>query len=40
VQIGDGAVVAPGVRLRDAIVWDGVEVTRDVECAVVSEGTG
>ena len=35
VQIGDRAVVAPGVRLRDAIVWDGVHVRGDAERAVL-----
>lgn len=35
-QIGDGAVIAPGVRLRDTIVWDGVRVTADAEHAVLS----
>lgn len=31
VQLGADVVVAPGLRLRDAIVWDGAIVTRDLE---------
>lgn len=36
VQLGAGAVVDPGVRLRDAIVWDGAHVTRDLEHEVLA----
>ncbi len=37
VQLGAGVVVEPGLRLRDAIVWDGVRVTRDLEREVLAE---
>lgn len=36
VQLGANAVVEPGRRLRDAIVWDGARVTRDLEREVLT----
>lgn len=39
-QIGDRAVIAPGVRLRDVIVWDDVRVAGDAEYAVLTESAG
>ena len=36
VQLGADVVVEPGRRLRDAIVWDGVTVTRDLEGEVLA----
>jgi mannose-1-phosphate guanylyltransferase len=36
VQLGAGAVVEAGVRLRDAIVWEGVCVRRDLEGEVLT----
>ena len=35
VQLGADAVVESGLRLRDAIVWDGARVTRDLEREVL-----
>ena len=35
VQLGAGVIVDPGRRLQDAIVWDGVRVTRDLERVVL-----
>ncbi len=35
VQLGAGVIVEPGRRLRDAIVWDGARVTRDLEREVL-----
>jgi hypothetical protein len=36
VQLGADVTVEPGLRLRDAIVWDGVAVTRDLEREVLT----
>ncbi len=36
VQLGAGAVVDAGVTVRDAIVWDGVRVSRDLVGAVLA----
>jgi NDP-sugar pyrophosphorylase family protein len=36
VQLGADTRVAAGVTVRDAIVWDGAEVTTDVEASVVT----
>lgn len=36
VQLGADVVVEPGLTLRDAVVWDGVTVTRDLERAVLT----
>ncbi len=35
VQLGANAVVAAGVTVRDAIVWDGVSVTEDLQRAIL-----
>ena len=35
VMLGAGVIVEPGRRLQDAIVWDGVRVTRDLERVVL-----
>lgn len=36
VQVGAGAIVDAGVRLQDAIVWDGVRVSQDAQRVVLS----